>query len=173
MRRSYVYPFVCFIAVLLLLERPEGKNHGEAGREEKQEADMALIEAGTFEMGTDASELEGLRRVFGMKSKRVFTPEIPRHTVRVDAFYWEYCADEWQETYYSSSPKSNPVSGNSLFLDDAFLRVSTRRVIRGGSWGGSPVNLRVAYRDSHPPEGAGAHVGFRCVRPIERHRKPD
>lgn len=23
----------------------------------------------------------------------------------------------------------------------------------------------VAYRDSHPPEGAGDHVGFRCVRP--------
>jgi formylglycine-generating enzyme required for sulfatase activity len=38
-------------------------------------------------------------------------------------------------------------------------------VIRGGSWGGAPVNLRVAYRDSHPPDGAGPHVGFRCARP--------
>jgi formylglycine-generating enzyme required for sulfatase activity len=257
-------------------------------------------------MGTDASELDRLRQVFGMKSNRVFIPEIPRHTVRVDAFYmdkrevtnaqfkafidahpqwqpdriparyhngdylkhwegdryppgkgeypvvyvswyaavayaqwagkrlpteaeweyaargglvrkqypwgddaadtsranyaasgigeataagsyppngyglcdmagnvWEYCVDEWQEGYNSSSPKTNPVSGDSLFLDDAYLSVSTRRVIRGGSWGGSPVNLRVAYRDSHPPEGAGPHVGFRCARPAERPGKPD
>jgi formylglycine-generating enzyme required for sulfatase activity len=59
---------------------------------------------------------------------------------------WEYCADEWVSDY---SP--------------AALRDKTRRVIRGGSWGGSPVNLRVAFRDSHPATGPGPHVGFRCV----------
>jgi formylglycine-generating enzyme required for sulfatase activity len=77
---------------------------------------------------------------------------------------WEYCADEWQADYYASSPPANPVAGNCRFTGDEFYRVVTRRVIRGGSWGGAPINLRVAYRDSHPPTGAGSHVGFRCAR---------
>jgi formylglycine-generating enzyme required for sulfatase activity len=44
------------------------------------------------------------------------------------------------------------------------------RVIRGGSFGGSPVNLRVAYRDSHPPEDAREFAGFRCARSQNRER---
>ena len=51
---------------------------------------------------------------------------------------WEYCVDAWPGT-------------------------PGRRVIRGGSWGGSPVNLRVAFRDSHPENNPGPHVGFRCA----------
>jgi formylglycine-generating enzyme required for sulfatase activity len=77
---------------------------------------------------------------------------------------WEFCADEWQTDYYAHSPIDNPVAGGAMFANQAFLRITTRRVIRGGSWGGAPVNLRVAYRDSHPPTGAGPHVGFRCAR---------
>lgn len=77
---------------------------------------------------------------------------------------WEYLADEWG--VYTSAPQTNPVAGGNLFtVGDAFLGVSTRRVLRGGSFGGAPVNLRVAYRDSHPPEGAQPFVGFRCARP--------
>jgi formylglycine-generating enzyme required for sulfatase activity len=76
---------------------------------------------------------------------------------------WEYCLDEWGP--YPAGPQVNAVGGGSLYEDDSFRAVTTRRVIRGGSWQGSPVNLRVAYRDSHPPDGAGPHVGFRCVRP--------
>ena len=29
---------------------------------------------------------------------------------------------------------------------------------------GAPLNLRVTYRDSHPPDGAQAFVGFRCAK---------
>jgi formylglycine-generating enzyme required for sulfatase activity len=76
---------------------------------------------------------------------------------------WEYCLDEWGP--YLVGPQFSPVGGGSLYEGDSFRAVTTRRVIRGGSWQGSAVNLRVAYRDSHPPEGAGPHVGFRCVRP--------
>ena len=79
---------------------------------------------------------------------------------------WEYCADEWQADFYDTSPAHNPVAGGQGFAYDDFLSVTTRRVIRGGSWGGAPVNLRVAYRDSHPPEGAGNHVGFRCAKSV-------
>ena len=77
---------------------------------------------------------------------------------------WEYLADEWQP--YASAAQMNPVAGGDLFLDGTFLKVTTRRVIRGGSWGGAPVNLRVAYRDSHPPEGAQEFVGFRCAQSV-------
>ncbi|MDA2928227.1 formylglycine-generating enzyme family protein, partial [Acidobacteria bacterium AH-259-G07] len=77
---------------------------------------------------------------------------------------WEYCLDEWQEDYYSQSQYTNPVAGAESFTFD-YLKVSTRRVIRGGSWGAAAVNMRVTYRDSHPPKGAGDHVGFRCAKP--------
>jgi formylglycine-generating enzyme required for sulfatase activity len=77
---------------------------------------------------------------------------------------WEYLADEWGP--YPSSPQINPVAGGNLFLDSTFATVTTRRVIRGGSWGGAPINLRVAYRDSHPPEGAKDFVGFRCAKSV-------
>jgi formylglycine-generating enzyme required for sulfatase activity len=80
---------------------------------------------------------------------------------------WEYCVDEWQADFYTASPRRNPVAGGNLFLEDNFQSVTTRRVIRGGSWGGAPINLRVAYRDSHLPAGAGPHVGFRCAKTIK------
>jgi formylglycine-generating enzyme required for sulfatase activity len=261
------------------------------------ETEMILIPAGTFEMGTEAGDIEHLQQVYQISFPGLFTPETPRHTVYLDSFYldeypvtnaqfkaflethpewrpdripghlhngdylkhwpdndyppdkadhpvvfvswyaamayaqwagkrlpaeaeweyaargglvgrefpwgdepvdvnranyhrsgfgettpvgryppngyglydlagnvWEYCLDEWQPDFYASSPKANPIAGNNMFLAGAFLKVTTRRVIRGGSWGGAPVNLRVAYRDSHPPEGAGDHVGFRCAR---------
>ncbi|MBI3971202.1 MAG: formylglycine-generating enzyme family protein [Chloroflexi bacterium] len=82
---------------------------------------------------------------------------------------WEYCLDEWQADFYARSPQENPLAGGEpldRFVTDGFFRITARRVIRGGSWGGTPLNLRVAYRDSHPPSGAGNHVGFRCARPV-------
>jgi formylglycine-generating enzyme required for sulfatase activity len=75
---------------------------------------------------------------------------------------WEFTADEW--TPYGVAARTNPVAGGNLFLDDTFRKITTRRVIRGGSFGGSPLNLRVTYRDSHPPDGAREFVGFRCAR---------
>jgi sulfatase modifying factor 1 len=74
---------------------------------------------------------------------------------------WEYCIDEWDDNYYNKSPKNNPVCGQNL--DGDFMVVKSRRVIRGGSYEGGAINLRVSFRDSHPTTGAGGHVGFRCV----------
>jgi formylglycine-generating enzyme required for sulfatase activity len=74
---------------------------------------------------------------------------------------WEFMADEWAA--YTEAEQDNPVAGGNLFLDKSFYDVTTRRVIRGGSWGGAPLNLRVTYRDSHPPNGARDFVGFRCA----------
>ncbi|HUR97723.1 MAG TPA: formylglycine-generating enzyme family protein [Pyrinomonadaceae bacterium] len=68
---------------------------------------------------------------------------------------WELLADEWGK--YPKQKMVNPSTAND------FLQVKTRRALRGGSFGGSAVNLRVTYRDSHLPENAVEHVGFRCV----------
>ena len=74
---------------------------------------------------------------------------------------WEFTADEWGP--YSGDAQNDPVADGNLFLHNSFLNVTTRRVIRGGSWGGAPLNLRITYRDSHPPNGARDFVGFRCA----------
>ena len=79
---------------------------------------------------------------------------------------WEYCLDSWRCPYDRSAESSGEALAQELIAN--WQSVRTRRVIRGGSWGGAPVNLRVAFRDSHPPEGAGPHVGFRCVLPAAR-----
>lgn len=75
---------------------------------------------------------------------------------------WQFLLDEWKP--YSSLSQKNPVAGENRFLDaTSFLQVKTRRVIRGGSFDGAPVNLWVEYRDSHPPDGSRDFVGFRCA----------
>jgi len=76
---------------------------------------------------------------------------------------WEFLLDEWRP--YPSSPEKNPAAGENRFADaTAFLQVKTRRVIRGGSFDGAPVNLWVDYRDSHPPNDSREFVGFRCAK---------
>jgi sulfatase modifying factor 1 len=74
---------------------------------------------------------------------------------------WEFVADAWGP--YPSGAQTAPLVGGELLKGDGYLRVTGRRVIRGGSWGGAPLNLRVAYRDSHPAVGAREFVGFRCA----------
>ena len=76
---------------------------------------------------------------------------------------WEFLADEWKP--YPDTPQHDPVAGGDRFrYGDSFLKVTTRRVIRGGSYDGAPVNLWVEYRDSHPPNGSRDFVGFRCAK---------
>ena len=82
---------------------------------------------------------------------------------------WAYCLDEWHQDFYTRSPEDNPLAGaESLeqLMVGGFLEVTTRRVIRGGSWGAASLQLRVTFRDGHPPAGAGSHVGFRCARSV-------
>jgi sulfatase modifying factor 1 len=75
---------------------------------------------------------------------------------------WEFCLDEYKS--YNPAPSINPVAGGTIqSLNESFKTITTRRVIRGGSWGAAALNLRCSYRDSHPPDGCGNHVGFRCV----------
>jgi formylglycine-generating enzyme required for sulfatase activity len=85
---------------------------------------------------------------------------------------WEFLADEWQKYPTASETQVNPVAGGDFFLTDSYRQIKTRRVIRGGSYGGVPLNLRVTFRDSHLPENAGDHVGFRCAQSAQPVKPP-
>ena len=80
---------------------------------------------------------------------------------------WEYLADEWRAYEVANSVQADPVAAGDRFdTGQSFRSVKTRRVIRGGSYGAGPVNLLVTYRDSHMPNNAGDHVGFRCASSV-------
>lgn len=70
---------------------------------------------------------------------------------------WEYCVDEWHAPYDPSYRAELPTDWRTL---------TSRRVIRGGSYAGSPINLRVRSRDSHPPNSPVPFIGFRCAKSL-------
>jgi formylglycine-generating enzyme required for sulfatase activity len=66
---------------------------------------------------------------------------------------WEWVNDWYSETYYSSSPVSDPQGpGSGPF-----------RVLRGGSWYSSNYGVRSAVRGRFDPTSSGNDVGFRCA----------
>lgn len=67
---------------------------------------------------------------------------------------WEWVNDWYSETYYKSSPASNPMGADT----DVF------RVYRGGSWNGNDSSVRSAYRYGSGPSGTSDELGFRCAR---------
>lgn len=67
---------------------------------------------------------------------------------------WEWTADYYDKTYYSSQSSwknpTGPILGNI-------------RVIRGGSWGSNDSNLRTADRSWPDPSNFNSGIGFRCA----------
>ncbi len=74
---------------------------------------------------------------------------------------WELLLDAWVD-HYPDVPETNPIAGGAV-ADEGLLAIQDRRVLRGGSFGASIVNLRTRWRDSHVVTNAVAFVGFRCV----------
>ena len=66
---------------------------------------------------------------------------------------WEWCADWYNSSYYSSSPTDNPKN----------LSSGSYRVFRGGSWNYYPADCRVARRYLSSPGLRRAFLGFRLV----------
>ena len=54
---------------------------------------------------------------------------------------WDCCSDWYDENYYRNSPSEDPQGPQSGQL----------RVLRGGSWGSGPQDLRASYRGRFPP----------------------
>ena len=66
---------------------------------------------------------------------------------------WEWCSDRYSDSYYSSSPASNPQGPNT----------GSYRVGRGGSWALYVGNCRVANRYSFGPDRRSDAIGLRLV----------
>ena len=67
---------------------------------------------------------------------------------------WEWCADWYDENYYTNSPVNNPQGPDA----------GNYRVLRGGAWSYYSSNLRVAYRNGYFfPNYRAYNNGFRCV----------
>ncbi len=67
---------------------------------------------------------------------------------------WEWVQDWRSETYYKSSPSSNPLGPDS----------GQYRVLRGGSWSNNFGFVRSAYRNWPLPANSLSVIGFRCAR---------
>jgi len=67
---------------------------------------------------------------------------------------WEWVKDWYSDTYYQSSPSSNPTGPGS----------GEARVLRGGSWYDYWRIGRAAYRHCSVPALRGVDTGFRCSR---------
>jgi formylglycine-generating enzyme required for sulfatase activity len=66
----------------------------------------------------------------------------------------EWCSDWYlYENYYEVSPYANPQG-----FENGYTRVR-----RGGGWGNSAEDVRVAFRSYLSPEFERDDVGFRCV----------
>ena len=69
---------------------------------------------------------------------------------------WEWCEDWYADDAYSSEEDSDPKGP----------KTGTRRVIRGGSWWGTPEDCRSANRLSYAPEESLHTIGFRVCKVI-------
>jgi formylglycine-generating enzyme required for sulfatase activity len=70
---------------------------------------------------------------------------------------WEWCADWYAPTYYkesSSGDPPGPAAGNT-------------KVLRGGTWHGTAVQLRCSYRFRSDPNQRNNSSGFRCALPLK------
>ncbi len=82
----------------------------------------------------------------------------------------EWCLDEYDEDFYSSSPRRNPIAGtNSIsYVINNIANTKKARVLRGGSWLDTAIHVRVANRFNSSPTSTSRIFGFRCVKDVTR-----
>jgi formylglycine-generating enzyme required for sulfatase activity len=66
---------------------------------------------------------------------------------------WEWCADWYDASYYSTSPTNDPLGPAS----------GEFRILRGGFRTDDPARLRAAYRYGHHPDRRNNAYGFRVA----------
>jgi len=77
---------------------------------------------------------------------------------------WQFLSHDWTK-YPDHAVTGTPQRVNQEALEVAAIHPNAvRKVIRGGSYAGAPVNLWLEYRDSHPANGSQPFVGFRCAK---------
>jgi formylglycine-generating enzyme required for sulfatase activity len=71
---------------------------------------------------------------------------------------WEWCEDAWNADY---SGTGRPDDGSAWSSG-----ITSRRVVRGGSWKSGALELRSASRSSYSPIDRGDNIGFRLARTL-------
>jgi len=69
---------------------------------------------------------------------------------------------EWTEDCYNISYNGAPADGSPWNVGDC-----DHRVVRGGMWGSSPANVRLARRFKNPNNTRSQDIGFRVARTME------
>lgn len=72
---------------------------------------------------------------------------------------YEWCSDNYQPSYYATSPVMNPPGGTD----------GDEKVIRGGSWEGAARHCRSANRNGFHPDSRGYLLGFRVAISVPPH----
>lgn len=76
---------------------------------------------------------------------------------------WQFLVDDWTN-YPDHAVTDRPQQVHQEELEMYAIHPTVRKVIRGGSYDGAPINLWVEYRDSHPANSSRDFVGFRCAK---------
>ena len=86
---------------------------------------------------------------------------------------WEWCLDAYDENFYFSSSRRNPLSdvntlSNANLIIDDYKNVNSKRVVRSGGWASFARGVRVAHRYPAAPAQTdfGYGIGFRCARSV-------
>jgi formylglycine-generating enzyme required for sulfatase activity len=69
---------------------------------------------------------------------------------------------QWTEDCYNTSYNGAPTDGSPWIASDC-----DHRVVRGGMWGSSPANVRLARRFKNPNDMRSQGTGFRVARTME------
>jgi len=81
---------------------------------------------------------------------------------------WEWCWDWYGESYYKTSPATDPKGPKRGDQRLPFNEKVPTKVWRGCGWGGNNAFSRIAKRYSVAPETAINEVGFRIARNLEK-----
>ena len=116
-------------------------------------------------ISTDQANYDG-NYTYGSGKKGVYREKtVPVGSFPANAFglhdmhgnVWEWCADVWHDSYAGA-----PTDGTAWVEGGD----QDRRVLRGGSWGNDPRNLRSANRSRSSTGFRVSHFGFRVARTL-------
>jgi len=145
----YKYAVICLAIITILLTGCTRDTTKEDPEKTSEEQNSEQRTAHKLRIGEDGAPMILIpAREFQMGSSDGYDNEKPVHKVYLDAYY----IDNYEVTnaLYKKLMNATPSSG-------------TYRVLRGGSWYGNPVILRIANRNSYYPMSAYYYLGFRCI----------